>query len=44
VPNFRIMEIDIDGVPWRDEIVSTPAVIENGDYLVAQKPGWVSSG
>ena len=21
VPNFRIMEIDIDGVPWRDEIV-----------------------
>ena len=32
VPNFRIMEIDIDGVPWRDEIVSTPPVIDNGDY------------
>ena len=28
VPNFRIMEIDIDGVPWRDEIVNTPPVFD----------------
>ena len=26
VPNFRIMEIDIDSVPWRDEFVDNPPV------------------
>ena len=40
VPNFRIMEIDIDGVPWRDEIVDTPAVFNKGDYILPTGPGW----
>jgi L-alanine-DL-glutamate epimerase-like enolase superfamily enzyme len=40
VPNFRIMEIDIDGVPWRDDIVNTPPVIENGDFVLPTGPGW----
>ena len=40
VPNFRIMEIDIDGVPWRDEIVNTPPVFDNGDYILPKGPGW----
>ena len=40
VPNFRVMEIDIDGVPWRDEIVTVPAVIEKGDYVLPTGPGW----
>jgi L-alanine-DL-glutamate epimerase-like enolase superfamily enzyme len=40
VPNFRIMEIDIDGVPWRDDIVSAPPVIENGDFVLPTGPGW----
>ena len=40
VPNFRIMEIDIDGVPWRDDIVDNPPVFENGDYLLPKGPGW----
>jgi galactonate dehydratase len=40
VPNFRIMEIDIDGVPWRDEIVNTPPVFDKGDYLLPTGPGW----
>jgi L-alanine-DL-glutamate epimerase-like enolase superfamily enzyme len=40
VPNFRIMEIDIDGVPWRDDIVSTSPVFENGDYILPKGPGW----
>ena len=40
VPNFRIMEIDIDGVPWRDEIVDTPALFDKGDYLLPKGPGW----
>ena len=40
VPNFRIMETDIDSVPWRDEIVTNPPVIENGDFILPKGPGW----
>lgn len=40
VPNFRIMEIDIDSVAWRDEFFIDPPVIENGALLVPDKPGW----
>ena len=40
VPNFRIMEIDIDGVPWRDDIVDHPPVFEKGDYVLSNRPGW----
>lgn len=40
VPNLRIMETDIDAVPWRDELVDTPPVIDNGDFLLPTKPGW----
>ena len=40
VPNFRIMEIDIDGVPWRDDIVTAPAVFDKGDYILPKGPGW----
>ncbi len=40
VPNFRIMETDIDAVPWRDELVDIPPVIENGDFVLSNRPGW----
>ena len=40
VPNFRVMEIDIDSVPWRDEFVMTPPTIENGEFVVPTGPGW----
>ncbi|MGV6873054.1 mandelate racemase/muconate lactonizing enzyme family protein [Pseudochelatococcus sp. B33] len=40
IPNIRIMEIDIDSVPWRDEIVTTPPVIEDGHYVVPTGAGW----
>lgn len=40
VPNFRIMEIDIDSVPWRDEYVTSVPVIENGELLLPTAPGW----
>ncbi len=38
--NFRIMEIDIDDVPWKDELVSEPPRIENGHLLLPTGPGW----
>lgn len=39
-PNFRIMEMDIDDVPWKGELVTHPPVIENGDFIVPDRPGW----
>lgn len=40
VPNFRIMEIDIDSAPWRDEFYTTVPTIENGEFVLPMTPGW----
>jgi galactonate dehydratase len=39
-PNFRIMEIDLDSAPWRDEFYDSVPVIENGELVLPMKPGW----
>ena len=40
VPNFRIMEIDIDSAPWRDEFYTAVPKIENGEFVLPMGPGW----
>jgi L-alanine-DL-glutamate epimerase-like enolase superfamily enzyme len=40
MPNFSIMEIDIDDVPWKDDLVTHPPIIENGELIVPTRPGW----
>lgn len=40
LPNVRIMEVDIDDVPWKDDLVTHPPVIENGELIVPTRPGW----
>ena len=40
LPNVRIMEIDIDDVPWKADLVSRPPVIEDGHILLSTAPGW----
>ena len=40
VPNFRIMEIDIDSAPWRDEFYDQAPVIESGEFVLPTRPGW----
>jgi galactonate dehydratase len=40
IPNFRIMEIDIDDVPWKDDLVTEPPRIEHGQLIMPTKPGW----
>jgi galactonate dehydratase len=40
VPNFRIMEIDIEDVPWKDDLVTRAPVIEAGELLIPTGPGW----
>lgn len=40
VPNFRVMELDIDSAPWRDEFYTVIPKIENGEFLLPKGPGW----
>ena len=40
IPNFRIMEIDIDDVAWKDDLVTHPPEIENGELVIPDRPGW----
>jgi L-alanine-DL-glutamate epimerase-like enolase superfamily enzyme len=40
LPNVRIMEIDIDDVPWKAELVTQVPMIQNGEILVPTAPGW----
>jgi len=40
VPNFRVMEIDVDDVAWKDDIVTVPPVVEDGYLLLPEGPGW----
>ena len=40
IPNFRVMEIDIEDVPWKDDLVTPVPVIENGELLLPTGAGW----
>ena len=40
VPNFRIMELDVDEVPWKPELLTNPPKIDNGMFALPAGPGW----
>jgi L-alanine-DL-glutamate epimerase-like enolase superfamily enzyme len=40
IPNLRIMEIDVDDVPWREELFTNLPQIENGYLHIPTGPGW----
>ena len=40
IPNFRVMELDIDSAPWRDEFYTQVPTVENGDLILPNGPGW----
>ena len=40
VPNVHIMEIDVDDVPWKEEIVTQVPEVEQGMMRVPTAPGW----
>ena len=40
VPNLRIMEIDIDRLPWDEELFTNMPQIEDGYIVVPDTPGW----
>lgn len=40
VPNFRIMETDIDRLEWDDELFTHAPQYEDGHLIVPDRPGW----
>ncbi len=40
IPNLRIMETDIDRLPWDDEIFSVAPEINDGELVIPDTPGW----
>jgi L-alanine-DL-glutamate epimerase-like enolase superfamily enzyme len=40
LPNVRIMEIDIDDVPWKKDLVTLAPDIRNGEVFLPTGPGW----
>ena len=40
LPNVRMMEIDIDDVPWKDDLVTHLPEIDAGNMSIPAGPGW----
>ncbi|NML46181.1 mandelate racemase/muconate lactonizing enzyme family protein [Ramlibacter sp. G-1-2-2] len=40
VPNLRIMEVDLDRVPWHDSLFQGKVEIREGCAVVPEGPGW----
>jgi L-alanine-DL-glutamate epimerase-like enolase superfamily enzyme len=39
IPNFAILEIDVDDAPWRDDLLTHPFTIEAGHLHLSDRPG-----
>ncbi|MDB5958371.1 mandelate racemase/muconate lactonizing enzyme family protein [Ramlibacter sp.] len=39
-PNLRIMELRVDEAPWTRDFLTHPPVLERGEMIVPQRPGW----
>jgi len=40
VPNLRILELDVDDVPWKDELTTNVPDIRDGVLHLSGAPGW----
>lgn len=40
IPNVRICEIDIDDVPWKDDLISATPQFEDGRLMLPTGAGW----
>jgi len=40
IPNLRLLEVDVDDVPWRDSLVTHIPKIEQGILHLDSRPGW----
>jgi L-alanine-DL-glutamate epimerase-like enolase superfamily enzyme len=40
IPNVRILEVDVDDVPWREELTTAVPEISDGRLVIPSGPGW----
>jgi galactonate dehydratase len=40
IPNVRILEVDVDDVPWREELTTAVPEIRDGALTIPAGPGW----
>jgi len=40
VPNLQIMEMDVDRLPWEEELFTHAPEVVNGRLVVSDRPGW----
>jgi L-alanine-DL-glutamate epimerase-like enolase superfamily enzyme len=40
IPNVRILEVDVDDVPWREELTTAVPEIRDGVLTIPAGPGW----
>ena len=40
IPNFKVLEVDVDDVPWKDEIVTVVPELIDGIFKLPLGPGW----
>jgi galactonate dehydratase len=40
IPNLRILEVDVDDVPWREELTTAVPEISGGVLMIPSGPGW----
>jgi galactonate dehydratase len=40
VPNAAILEVDVDDVPWKDDLVTAVPTIADGELVLPDGPGW----
>jgi L-alanine-DL-glutamate epimerase-like enolase superfamily enzyme len=40
VPNLRIMETDVDRLPWESELFTHAPEFEEGHLIIPDRPGW----
>lgn len=40
IPNFSVMEYDVDDVPWAEDFVTHQAEVKNGRLTLSERAGW----
>jgi L-alanine-DL-glutamate epimerase-like enolase superfamily enzyme len=40
IPNVRVLELDVDDVPWKDELTTAVPELSNGEVRVPAAAGW----
>src|SRR5207244_13364120 len=42
IPNVRMLEVDVDDVPWREQLTTAVPEIRDGTLTIPSGPGWAA--